>query len=80
MALSRKERRALAHDRKLRGLPPAKPWQHTKERRVRSITEMMHQQDLELAKELHIPVRMVKIIRSRSQGVLNPPETVVESN
>jgi hypothetical protein len=35
ISLSKKERRALAYLREQQGLPPAKPWEHTREMRAR---------------------------------------------
>lgn len=45
MAIPRKIRRALAHDRELKGLPPARPWQHAQKCAER-------RDDMELLKQL----------------------------
>jgi hypothetical protein len=74
--MTRKERRALQHDRELRGLPKATPWTYQKETRLRRLNELLEARDRELAADLGVSVDLVQQIRSRSQRGLEPPSRV----
>jgi hypothetical protein len=63
MGLSRKERRALAAERRRRGLPKAKPWTYRKQNRIARMEGMFRQQDEQIARELKLPLALVQHFR-----------------
>jgi hypothetical protein len=61
--MTRKERRYLAAERKARGLPPARPWQHRKVERFAAL-------DRALADKHAIPLEVVRDIIGSTVRVL----------
>jgi hypothetical protein len=61
--MTRKERRAKQYEREQLGLPPAKPWEHTKAERRLRVSKLIELQDQQLAKTIGVPVEVVKSIR-----------------
>jgi len=61
----RKQRRKLQMERVRKGLPPARPWTYSKERRLHKISEMIAEADQKLAKDLGISSELVTNIRAR---------------
>jgi hypothetical protein len=74
--MTRKDRRALAHERELKGLPKARPWSHRKTLRLQRISEVFKRHDEMIAAECGISVQLVQHLRSRSQDTLKQPEPV----
>ena len=77
--MTRKERRARQHEREQLGLPPARPWEHAKAERLIHVRKLIEAQDQQLAKDIGVPVEVVKSIRKLTTIRGDATDSVVQS-